>query len=62
MRKRLTETEMKSARTVHQLNKEIGELETLIESKVMLSPLSELIFTHHEIIPHSADLSGGTST
>ncbi|CAL1706972.1 unnamed protein product [Somion occarium] len=34
MRKRLTETEMKSARTVHQLNKEIGELETLIESKI----------------------------
>ncbi|KAH8080291.1 hypothetical protein BXZ70DRAFT_960379 [Cristinia sonorae] len=34
LRKRQTEAEMKSARSVHQLNKEIGELESLIESKI----------------------------
>lgn len=34
MRKRLSEAEMKSARAIHDLNKEIGELESLIESKI----------------------------
>jgi len=34
LRKRQSEAEMKSARTVHQLNKEIGELESLIEAKI----------------------------
>ncbi|KAI9437750.1 hypothetical protein H4582DRAFT_1957334 [Lactarius indigo] len=33
LRKRLTEAEAKSARTVHDLNKEVGELESLIETK-----------------------------
>ncbi|KDR75449.1 hypothetical protein GALMADRAFT_227098 [Galerina marginata CBS 339.88] len=33
MRKRLNEAEIKHARTVHGLNKEISELETLVESK-----------------------------
>ncbi|KAH9937733.1 hypothetical protein B0H21DRAFT_758089 [Amylocystis lapponica] len=33
LRKKQMESEMKSARTIHDLNKEIGELETLIESK-----------------------------
>ncbi|TFY51229.1 hypothetical protein EVJ58_g10676 [Rhodofomes roseus] len=34
LRKKLAEAEMKSARTIHDLNKEIGELETLVESKI----------------------------
>lgn len=34
MRKRQSEFEMKSARTMHDLNKEISELESLIESKI----------------------------
>ncbi|THG99933.1 hypothetical protein EW026_g2495 [Hermanssonia centrifuga] len=34
LRKRLSDLEMKHARTVHDLNKEIGELESLIESKI----------------------------
>ncbi|KAH9083415.1 hypothetical protein EDB83DRAFT_2511738 [Lactarius deliciosus] len=34
LRKRLTEAEAKSARTVHDLNKEVGELESLIETKI----------------------------
>ncbi|KAF9458432.1 hypothetical protein BDZ94DRAFT_1292002 [Collybia nuda] len=34
LRKRLAEIEMKSARTIHDLNKEIGELEALVESKI----------------------------
>ncbi|KAG1732188.1 uncharacterized protein EDB91DRAFT_1152086 [Suillus paluster] len=34
LRKRLTEAEMKTARVTHDLNKEIGELETLVESKI----------------------------
>lgn len=34
LRKRLTETEAKSARTTHDLNKEVGELESLIETKI----------------------------
>ncbi|KAJ6475245.1 hypothetical protein C8R47DRAFT_1142759 [Mycena vitilis] len=34
LRKRLTDSEMKSARVVHDLNKEISELEALIESKI----------------------------
>ncbi|THH28649.1 hypothetical protein EUX98_g5533 [Antrodiella citrinella] len=34
LRKRHTEAEMKTARNMHSLNKEIGELETLIESKI----------------------------
>ncbi|KAF8993711.1 hypothetical protein BDQ17DRAFT_1312094 [Cyathus striatus] len=34
VRKRLAEVEMKHARTVHDLNKEIGELEALVESKI----------------------------
>ncbi|OBZ68152.1 Trans-L-3-hydroxyproline dehydratase [Grifola frondosa] len=33
-RKKLMDAEMKNARTVHDLTKEIGELETLIESKI----------------------------
>ncbi|KAJ7132877.1 hypothetical protein C8R43DRAFT_1023761 [Mycena crocata] len=34
LRKRLSDSEMKSARVVHDLNKEISELEALIESKI----------------------------
>ncbi|KAJ7262294.1 hypothetical protein B0H12DRAFT_1321913 [Mycena haematopus] len=34
LRKRLADSEMKSARVVHDLNKEISELEALIESKI----------------------------
>ncbi|KAG2145954.1 uncharacterized protein EDB93DRAFT_1150216 [Suillus bovinus] len=34
LRKRLTEAEMKTARVTHDLNKEIGELEALVESKI----------------------------
>ncbi|KAG2036140.1 hypothetical protein BDR03DRAFT_1057660 [Suillus americanus] len=34
LRKRLAEAEMKTARVTHDLNKEIGELEALVESKV----------------------------
>ncbi|KAK6981223.1 hypothetical protein R3P38DRAFT_3464352 [Favolaschia claudopus] len=34
LRKRMADAEMKSARTVHDLNKEISELEALIESKI----------------------------
>ncbi|GLB37166.1 hypothetical protein LshimejAT787_0402170 [Lyophyllum shimeji] len=34
LRKRLVEAEMKSARTIHDLNKEISELEALVESKI----------------------------
>ncbi|KZV63167.1 hypothetical protein PENSPDRAFT_221273 [Peniophora sp. CONT] len=34
LRKRQSEAEMKSARTIHDLNKEIGELEALVESKI----------------------------
>lgn len=34
LRKRQNDSEMKTARNIHQLNKEIGELETLIESKI----------------------------
>jgi len=34
LRKRLTEAEAKSARTVHDLNKEVGELESLVEVKI----------------------------
>ncbi|KIJ61359.1 hypothetical protein HYDPIDRAFT_31443 [Hydnomerulius pinastri MD-312] len=34
LRKRLTEAEMKTARVTHDLNKEISELETLVESKI----------------------------
>ncbi|KAL7281479.1 hypothetical protein ACG7TL_004794 [Trametes sanguinea] len=34
LRKRLADVEMKSVRQVHDLNKEIGELESLIESKI----------------------------
>ncbi|KAI0793269.1 hypothetical protein C8Q75DRAFT_749538 [Abortiporus biennis] len=34
LKKRFTDAEMKNARNVHQLNKEIGELESLIESKI----------------------------
>ncbi|KAG6820995.1 hypothetical protein H0H93_008624 [Arthromyces matolae] len=34
LRKRLVEVEMKSTRTIHDLNKEISELEALVESKV----------------------------
>jgi len=34
LRKRLTDAEMKTARVTHDLNKEISELETLIESKI----------------------------
>ncbi|EIW62820.1 uncharacterized protein TRAVEDRAFT_34134 [Trametes versicolor FP-101664 SS1] len=34
LRKRLADVEMKSARQIHDLNKEIGELESLIESKI----------------------------
>ncbi|KAI0958692.1 hypothetical protein AcV7_004436 [Taiwanofungus camphoratus] len=34
LRKKQADGEMKSARTIHDLNKEIGELETLIESKI----------------------------
>ncbi|TCD63032.1 hypothetical protein EIP91_006068 [Steccherinum ochraceum] len=34
LRKRHNDAEMKTARSMHQLNKEIGELETLIESKI----------------------------
>ncbi|EPQ57410.1 hypothetical protein GLOTRDRAFT_92447 [Gloeophyllum trabeum ATCC 11539] len=33
LRKRHAEAEMKSARTIHDLNKEVSELETLVESK-----------------------------
>lgn len=33
-RKRLAEAEMKTARVTHDLNKEIGELEALVESKI----------------------------
>ncbi|KAI0027613.1 hypothetical protein K488DRAFT_81051 [Vararia minispora EC-137] len=33
LKKRLSESEMKSARKIHGLNKEIGELESLVESK-----------------------------
>ena len=34
LRKRHSEAELKTARDMHQLNKEIGELESLIESKI----------------------------
>lgn len=34
LRKRLAEAEMKTARVTHDLNKEIGELEALVESKI----------------------------
>ncbi|KZT28920.1 hypothetical protein NEOLEDRAFT_682934 [Neolentinus lepideus HHB14362 ss-1] len=34
LRKRHAEAEMKSARTIHDLNKEVSELETLVESKI----------------------------
>ncbi|KAG6868926.1 hypothetical protein C0993_007700 [Termitomyces sp. T159_Od127] len=34
LRKRLVEVEMKSTRTIHDLNKEISELEALVESKI----------------------------
>lgn len=34
LRKRLAEAEMKAARVAHDLNKEISELETLVESKI----------------------------
>lgn len=34
LRKRLADAEMKTARVTHDLNKEIGELETLVESKI----------------------------
>ncbi|KAH9935437.1 uncharacterized protein B0H18DRAFT_975714 [Fomitopsis serialis] len=34
LRKKQAEADMKSARTIHDLNKEIGELETLVESKI----------------------------
>ncbi|KAL6305023.1 hypothetical protein BKA93DRAFT_731910 [Sparassis latifolia] len=34
LRKKQMDAEMKTARTIHDLNKEIGELETLIESKI----------------------------
>ncbi|VDB83413.1 unnamed protein product [Peniophora sp. CBMAI 1063] len=34
LRKRQSEAEMKAARTIHDLNKEIGELEALVESKI----------------------------
>ncbi|KAH9957889.1 hypothetical protein BC827DRAFT_1137068 [Russula dissimulans] len=34
LRKRLTEAEAKSARTVHDLNKEVSELESLVETKI----------------------------
>ncbi|KAG5635215.1 hypothetical protein H0H81_012019 [Sphagnurus paluster] len=34
LRKRLLDAEMKSARTIHDLNKEISELEALVESKI----------------------------
>ncbi|KAL1742069.1 hypothetical protein HDZ31DRAFT_84391 [Schizophyllum fasciatum] len=34
LRKRATDAEMKNARAVHDLNKEIGELESLIETKI----------------------------
>ncbi|EIN11336.1 hypothetical protein PUNSTDRAFT_141741 [Punctularia strigosozonata HHB-11173 SS5] len=34
IRKRQAEVEMKSARTIHELNKEISELESLVESKI----------------------------
>ncbi|KZT72034.1 hypothetical protein DAEQUDRAFT_723192 [Daedalea quercina L-15889] len=34
LRKKHAEADMKSARTIHDLNKEIGELETLVESKI----------------------------
>ncbi|KAF5385794.1 hypothetical protein D9615_002454 [Tricholomella constricta] len=34
LRKKLVDAEMKSARTIHDLNKEISELEALVESKI----------------------------
>ncbi|TFK54397.1 hypothetical protein OE88DRAFT_1190781 [Heliocybe sulcata] len=34
LRKRHAEAELKSARTIHDLNKEVSELETLVESKI----------------------------
>ncbi|KAF8161019.1 hypothetical protein B0H34DRAFT_362735 [Crassisporium funariophilum] len=34
MRKRITELEMKHARAIHDLNKELSELEALVESKI----------------------------
>lgn len=43
LRKRLSESEMKHARQIHDLNKEITELETLVEAKVRLDSLEPVL-------------------
>jgi predicted RNase H-like nuclease (RuvC/YqgF family) len=47
LRKKLSELDMKHARTVHDLNKEISELEALVESKVwMVSKKDDALCSH----------------
>ena len=53
LRKRLSDVEMKHARQVHDLNKEITELETLVEAKVSSAVLIAGVYYLYVDLAHS---------